>query len=174
MFDQTRTIPVVSPSLGAVVKETVEHFEKQGYTSHCGQTVSGGWQISLTKGGTFKAVLGLKTALNAQITPQPDGTAVHLSIGIFGREVVPTAIMLFIAWPLMIIPIWGMVKQYQLDEELLAIIEARLRAHSVVADQKFCTECGAVIDTMAQICPRCGGSVGQSKSDHADNKVASS
>ncbi|MDQ3706377.1 MAG: zinc ribbon domain-containing protein, partial [Chloroflexota bacterium] len=77
----------------------------------------------------FKAVLGMKTSLNIEIDPAIDGTLIRAKVGIWGEQAVPTMIMLFVAWPVLLTQIWGMAQQANLDDEALFRSEqALLRA----------------------------------------------
>ena len=158
MFDETRTIPVVLPDLAPVAQELMERFQAQGYDVARVQTATRGWDISIGKGGTFKAVLGLKTALKLLITPLDGSTSVHLSVGIFGLQAVPAVISLLVAWPVLLTQIWGIVQQRQLDHAVLEAVEASLRSHAAASapGQHFCTECGATINPGAHFCQGCG------------------
>jgi predicted RNA-binding Zn-ribbon protein involved in translation (DUF1610 family) len=153
MFNETRTIPILLINLAPVTIDVTEHFKTRGYEVESTQMTSGGWDISITKGGAFKAFFGLKTALKAQIRPVADGTEVHLSVGIFGREVIPTAITAFVAWPVILPQIWGLVQQHNLNHEVFETVEASARGHF---ESRFCTSCGAQFGAAAHFCPGCG------------------
>ena len=75
-------------------------------------------QVSIRKGGTFKAIIGMKTALNIKIEPVANGTTVDAGVGTFGQQAVPTAITLLIFWPVIIAQVWNMAQEAKLDEEL--------------------------------------------------------
>jgi uncharacterized membrane protein len=89
---------------------------------------TGGWQVSVRKGGIFKTVSGLKTALNIKIEPAENWTNAEASIGVFGAQVIPTAITLLVAWPIILFQIWGLARNSGLDEEALTTIEQILEA----------------------------------------------
>ena len=158
MFDETRTFPVVLPDLAPVAQALVERFRAEGYDADSVQTATRGWDISISKGGAFKAVLGLKTALKLLITPVEGGTSAHLSVGIFGRQAVPSLISLLVAWPVALAQVWGIVQQRQLDHAVLEVLEASLRSHAAAAapGRRFCTDCGAAISADAHFGPGCG------------------
>ena len=42
-------------------------------------------------------------------------------IGIFGQQVIPTIITMFIFWPVILSQLWGIVKQSQLDDRVMII-----------------------------------------------------
>ena len=87
-------------------------------------------QVSIRKGGTFKAIIGMKTALNIKIEPVANGTTVDARVGIFGQQAVPTAITLLIFWPVIIAQVWNMAHESKLDEEALDVAEESLKAPS--------------------------------------------
>jgi hypothetical protein len=87
-------------------------------------------QVSIRRGGTFKAIIGLKTALNVRIEPVANGTKVEAGVGIFGQQAIPTAITLLVFWPVIIAQVWNMAQEAKLDEEALGVAEESLKAHS--------------------------------------------
>jgi len=87
-------------------------------------------QVSIRKGGTFKAIIGMKTALNIKIEPVANENTVDARVGIFGQQAVPTAITLLIFWPVIIAQVWNMAQESKLDEEALDVVEESLKAHS--------------------------------------------
>lgn len=152
-----------------------QNFTLEGYEINRDNLISGGVDISLTKGGFFKAVLGMKTALKITIVPVGDFIDFEAGIGIFGQQVVPTLIMLFITWPVLITQIWGLVKQSQLDDKALDIAMSVISSNGVdthkhcsfpppipneltnkVPTVRFCTNCGTSLPGNARFCSNCG------------------
>jgi hypothetical protein len=177
-FKSFRMFPMIVPDLALVANEVAQYFERQGFEVTSQPTVTHGWDISITKGGVFKAVLGLKTALKINIEPAGTMTNASAGIGIFGSQAIPTAITLLLFWPVLITQIWGMVQNSKLDEEAMQAIEASLRVHSssregqenpvaignaatmVANATRFCTECGAPLSVGSRFCANCGVKVG--------------
>jgi hypothetical protein len=165
VFASEKEIPKVATDLGLVAADLVEHFKKQSFEAISEQTLTGGWHISIRKGGIFKAVLGLKTALNIEIESLEMATRVKASIGIFGQQLIPSVIMLFFAWPVLLTQIWGLVRQAKLDDEAIACVEQSLLRHSATPNtinaqpqakqSKFCSNCGHQLSSLAA-CPNCG------------------
>ena len=82
-------------------------------------------------------------------------------VGIFGQQVIPTMIMLFVAWPVLLTQIWGLVQQSKLDDKALAIAEAVIRKSGSATPQaeigdRFCTKCGHKVLADAVYCSFCG------------------
>lgn len=128
-FESVKTVPVKLNDLSGAASEVMNYFRAQGYEVTGKPTSTGGVLISLRKGDTFKAVLGMKTSLNIEIDPAIDGTLIRAKVGIWGEQAVPTMIMLFVAWPVLLTQIWGMAQQANLDDEALFRTEqALLRA----------------------------------------------
>ncbi|HEY0069087.1 MAG TPA: zinc-ribbon domain-containing protein [Chloroflexia bacterium] len=128
-FESVKTVPVRLADLAPAASEVMNYFRAQGYEVTGKPTGTGGVLISLRKGDSFKAVLGMKTSLNIEIDPAIDGTLIRAKVGIWGEQAVPTMIMLFVAWPVLLTQIWGMAQQANLDDEAIFRTEqALLRA----------------------------------------------
>ena len=155
------------PSLIPTIASRIEaSFSSEGYVVQNQSLMSGVTDISITKGGIFKAVLGMKTALKISLSPQSGGIMFNAGIGIFGQQVIPTLVMMFVAWPVLLTQIWGLVQQSKLDDKALAIAEDVVRNSSfvsrqhsygtAVSDNKFCTQCGTKNTSGANFCIHCG------------------
>lgn len=175
-----------NPSLIPQIAERIRDvFQADGYEVSVQELYNGGVDISLSKGGVFKMILGMKTALKVTMLPQGNLIDFDAKVGIFEQQVIPTVIMLFIMWPVVLTQIWGLIKQSQLDDNVLAVanqvilenpsmggcpppppfeaspsdVEADAFVSSPIngeADVRFCTECGAVVASDASFCPSCG------------------
>ena len=128
-FSTTRLIPLRVADLTPVAQDVAAYFRAQEYTVGSSRLAEG-WHISIHKGDGFKALLGLKTALNIRIEPRPEGTFVSAGIGIFDTQVLPTMITVFVFAPVVLGQIWGIVQQNQLDEEAVRYVEDRLAFYS--------------------------------------------
>src|ERR687898_928472 len=129
-FSSSRTVPHVVEDLSAVAQDVMRHFESQDYEVTETNIPTGGVQVSIRRGGTFKAIIGLKSALNIKIEPVANGTTVDAGVGIFGQQAIPTAITLLVFWPVIIAQVWNMAQEAKLDEEALRVAEESLKAHS--------------------------------------------
>jgi hypothetical protein len=129
-FNSSRTVPHVVEDLAPVAQDLMRHFEQQDYEVTETLIPTGGVQVSIRRGGTFKAIVGLKTALNIKLVPEANGTRVEAGVGIFGQQAIPTAITLLVFWPVVIAQVWNMAQEAKLDEEAIRVAEESLRAHS--------------------------------------------
>jgi hypothetical protein len=129
-FSSSRTVPHVVEDLAPVAQDVMRHFEQQEFEVTETHIPTGGTQVSIRRGGTFKAIIGLRSALNIKIEPQANGTRVQAGVGIFGQQALPTAITLLVFWPVVVAQVWNMAKESKLDEEALGIAEESLKAHS--------------------------------------------
>jgi hypothetical protein len=130
-FNSSKTFPYVVEDLAPVAKDVMDHFEAQDFeVTETNIPTTGGVQVSIRRGGTFKAIIGMKTALNIKIEPVANGTTVDAGVGIFGQQAIPTAITLLIFWPVIIAQVWNMAQESKLDEEALGVAEESLKAHS--------------------------------------------
>lgn len=152
-------------SLIPVISERLESsFISDGFTVTKAELYNGGYDISIAKGELFKAVLGMKTALKITLTPNGDGILFDAGIGIFGMQLIPTLISWYVAWPVLIAQIWGIVKQSKLDDKALEIAEAVINEHAsdmvvnrLVSDTDlYCLYCGKTIPVDSAYCPFCG------------------
>lgn len=159
---QTSLIP-------AMADRICQEFAADGYDVKRDNLVSGGVDISVAKGNMFKAALGMKTALKITLIPAAGGISFEAGVGIFGQQAIPTIIMWFFAWPVLITQIWGLVQQSKLDDKALAAAQAVLnenegngavpppfRGNDSNEAAKFCTNCGSQTPASARFCPNCG------------------
>ena len=132
-FNSSKTFPYTVEDLAPVAQDVMRHFESQDYEVTDTHIPTGGVQVSIRRGGTFKAIIGMKTALNIKIEPVANGTTVEAGVGIFGQQAVPTAITLLVFWPVLVAQVWNMAQESKLDEEALRVAEESLKAHSSTA-----------------------------------------
>ena len=123
LYGNPTLIPIISSAI-------IEEFREEGYDVTTQDLMSGGKDISITKGGMFKAIIGMKTALKISLKPYDNKIQFEAGVGIFGLQAIPSAIALFVAWPVMITQIWGLVQQSKLDDKALEIAESVLYRHS--------------------------------------------
>ena len=181
MFKTNRSFPYTPASLAAVAEQVKAAFQAEGYEAIGHETPGGGQFISLTKGDTFKAVLGLKTALNIQMDPKPGGTDVEAKIGTYGEAFIGAAVAAFVFWPLILTQVAGVVESSKLDDRAMVEIEKALKAHANgtatgASSQesttsagsassapegvtKTCSSCGASLPEGAKFCLECGAAV---------------
>lgn len=166
-FKTQKTI-IASPELIPEMSNLIiSHFSKEGFETQNTNLPGGACQISISKGGLFKAALGLKTALNISLTPVNGNVYFDAGIGIFGKQVVPSMLTLFVAWPIIITQMWGLVQQSKLDDQALALAEDAARTASSGSSKgstpnpsasagRFCTSCGTPLTGNERFCPNCG------------------
>src|SRR3569832_1401192 len=132
-FNSSKTFPYHVEDVAPVAQDVMHHFEDQDFEVTETNLPMGGAQVSIRKGGTFKAIIGMKTALNIKIEPVANGTTVDAGVGIFGQQAIPTAITLLVFWPVLIAQVWNMAHETHWDEEALDVAEASLKAHATKA-----------------------------------------
>ena len=131
VFESEKSFSCNPALINEIAQNIVTEFQRDGY--ECAIVPSGyGTQISIRKGGMFKAALGLKTSLNVVITPIPNANAITIKagVGLFAQQAIPTAIMLFVFWPVIVTQIWGLVQQSHLDDKVMTIAERTIIAAS--------------------------------------------
>ena len=114
LYGSTTLIPTIANRIQ-------EEFQNDGYEVAMDALSSGGYDISITKGGIFKAVLGMKTALKVTLLPQGSNIHFEAGVGIWGQQAIPTVISMLFFWPVLLTQIWGMVEQSKLDDKALEI-----------------------------------------------------
>ena len=139
-FNSSKTFPYTVEDLAPVSRDVMDHFEAQDYEVTETNIPTGGTQVSIRKGGTFKAIIGMKTALNIKIEPVANGTTVDAGVGIFGQQAIPTAITVLVFWPVIIAQVWNMAHESHLDDEALRVAEESLKAHSSEAPSEATAE----------------------------------
>jgi hypothetical protein len=139
-FNSTKTFPYFVEDVAPVAQDVMDHFKEQDFEVTETNIPAGGAQVSIRKGGTFKAIIGMKTALNIKIEPVANGTTVDAGVGIFGQQAIPTAITLLVFWPVLIAQVWNMAHESNLDDEALRVAEESLKAHSTEAPSEATAE----------------------------------
>lgn len=162
-FNTHKIINAEPALIPEMVNKIAEHFKSQGYEVDVQVSDLGTYDISLTKGGMFKAVLGLKTALKVTLKSELDRVSFDAGIGIFGQQLIPALIMYFVAWPVLLTQIWGIVQQANLDDTALFLAESVVpiesftsRAVNTNEISSFCSNCGEKHDVGMKYCPYCG------------------
>lgn len=128
VFKSETVIPISVTDLGPVAQELAEHFKQRSYQVECTETSDGKWEVGITRGGKFKSIAGLKSAMKIELEPLPRGTMVRAGAGLFGKQAAVTAVTMVIWWPLAIAPIWGMIREAGLDNEAVRVIEVSLKS----------------------------------------------
>ena len=142
-FKSTKTFFASPEIIPAIVKDITGTFTNEGYQVQAQDLISGGYDISITKGNMFKAVLGMKTALKVHIYPANEQIRVDAGVGIFGQQAVPTLISMFLFWPVLITQIC--IRDRNTNNNTAA-----------PAGGKFCTQCGKSMPAEALFCSGCG------------------
>ena len=116
IYGNTAQIPFVAEQLRLA-------FASEGYEVRIENTRVGR-EVYITKGGLFKAALGLRSALKVLLLPSRDGhIEMEAGVSIFKQQFVPTVITLCLFSPMVVAQIWGMIKQAKLDEKAVDIAE---------------------------------------------------
>jgi hypothetical protein len=161
----TQTILSGNPDLIPTIADNIcTTFRAEGFEVQCDSLLSGGRDISITKGGLFKAVLGMRTALKVSLIPRSGSISFDANVGIFGQQALPTVISMLFFWPVLITQIWGMIEQSKLDDKALqialeTIAKSPKQQTTSVPNSKFCTNCGAAVTEGARFCSNCGTAV---------------
>ncbi len=168
MYSKKKLLAAHPSQINAIAEAIQADFMRDGFEVNVDTLMSGGKDISITKGNLFKAVLGMRSALKVTLMPQTDGVLFDANVGIFGQQAIPTVISMFFFWPVLITQIWGLVEQSSLDDRALTIAEQAIAgsspslapassfSSSLTSANKFCTNCGAKLDGTSKFCSNCG------------------
>ena len=164
-FTSTKVFKVSSDRISDMARALETELRKDGYETRSDTLLGGDVIVSLTKGGFFKSVIGMKTALKVELRAENGTVLAKTSVGIWGHQIVPTIIMLLWFWPVLITQIWGLVQQSQLDARVMGILSnaAQRGADAIdvpfkdVTSAMFCSECGKPV--VGNFCSNCGAKV---------------
>ena len=167
-YSKKKLLATHSSQINAIAEAIESDFVRDGFEVKVDTLMSGGKDISITKGNLFKAVLGMRSALKVTLIPQTDGVLFDANVGIYGQQAIPTVITMLFFWPVLITQIWGLVEQSSLDDRALALAEQAIARRgtssasassftsSFAGSPKFCTNCGTKTDGTSKFCPECG------------------
>ena len=165
-FKSQKRLVGAAPMLSQVANGVASEFRADGYEVCLINLSSGGAEVSITKGGLFKGIMGLRTALKIQLIPFGNDIDFEAGVGIFGQQAIPTIISMFFFWPVLVTQIWGMVQQSKLDDRALHIAESIIASPTIGTTMgtstnasKFCTQCGTKNPANAKFCCNCGKSL---------------
>lgn len=163
-FNTKKTLFASPALIPAIAEQITRDFQAEGYEAISETLTSGGAEVSVSKGGMFKSVVGMKTALKISLTPQNGSIVFDAGVGIFGKQLVPTLVMWYVGWPILLTQIWGLIQQSKLDDKALTIAEKVIADSGETANEdtplsaayRFCTACGTKNLETANSCCGCG------------------
>ena len=163
-FNTKKTLFASPALIPAIAEQITRDFQAEGYEAISETLTSGGAEVSVSKGGMFKSVVGMKTALKISLTPQNRSIVFDAGVGIFGKQLVPTLVMWYVGWPILLTQIWGLIQQSKLDDKALTIAEKVIADSGETANEdtplsaayRFCTACGTKNLETANSCCGCG------------------
>lgn len=126
LFNSTKLFAHSPQLLAQAVPAFIGKMEQRGYQVEASSLKAEEWNISITKGGVFTLVVGMKTSLKLKIKKQQNSILAQISAGLFGKQIIPSLLSYFIFWPLVVAQIWGLIQQSKMDEEVFAVFESTL------------------------------------------------
>jgi len=165
-FKSFKIIPGSTNIIPQVGRDIMDYFIAQDFDVKGDSLISGGYDISISRGNLIKTVSGMKMALKIQIRPQAGQIYIEAGAGVLGQQALPTIISFVICWPIIFTQIWGIIQQSNLDEKAIEIAEASVLKHgnasacfqtSQPQNSKYCTQCGQANMEGAKFCRECGG-----------------
>ena len=156
-YSKKKLLAAHPSQINSIAEAIQNDFVRDGFEMNVDTLMSGGKDISITKGNLFKAVLGMRSALKVTLIPQTDGVLFDANVGIYGQQAIPTVISMLFFWPVLITQIWGLVQQSSLDDRALEVAEKTISITKTTNEStKYCTNCGTKIDVSSKYCPSCG------------------
>jgi len=171
-YSKKKLLAAHSSQINSIAEAIQTDFARDGFEVNVDTLMSGGKDISITKGNLFKAVLGMRSALKVTLIPQTEGVLFEANVGIYGQQAIPTVISMLFFWPVLITQIWGLVEQSSLDDRALALAEQAIDGGATSSastssftstftdNHIFCTNCGAKLDGASKFCSNCGTKLG--------------
>ena len=159
IYNTRKLLSATAVQIPDMTESIRQDFLSDDYEVAVDTLLNGGCDISVTKGGLFEAVLGMRSAMKITLTPQFEGVLFDTHVGIFGQQAIPTVISMFFFWPVLITQIWGMVSQSKMDERALAAAERVLNGEMTALSVKntlFCPNCGTKLTRDGLFCTYCG------------------
>lgn len=158
-----KLLPASISQIPLIAEAIRRDFTDEGFEVCVDTLMSGGRDISITKGNLFMAVLGMRTALKLTLTPRHDGVFFDANVGIYGQQAIPTVISMLFFWPVLLTQIWGLIEQSALDDRALVVAEKTLQGSpanpSIASETNFCTNCGVRLTNIGTFCPHCGAKI---------------
>lgn len=128
-FKTKKTLYGDTVKIPQVAEKIRKEFADEGYEVRIEDPASG-QRIFISKGGLFKAALGLRTALEITMKPNSAGNIeFEAGISVVKQQLIPTIITICFFSPLVIAQVWGMIKQSKLDKKALEIAERGFYQH---------------------------------------------
>ena len=162
LTDSSRIFSTTVQDTESISQYCKQYFENKGYSVAVEPTLNGNF-VSITKGGIFQSIAGMKTGLNINIDRMPQAISVSMKVGIFGKQAVPAAIAMLVFWPIIIPQIYGLIQQNKLDAEAYEVIgvaikncEKQINDNTENGNVSFCQFCGAKVPADAEFCTSCG------------------
>ncbi len=123
VFSTKKTLYGDTARIPQVAEEIRKEFANEGYEVSIEDPASG-QRIFISKGGLFKAAVGLRTELEITMIPDSAGNIkFEAGVNVVKQQLIPTIITICFFQPVFIAQVWGMIKQSKLDEKALAIAE---------------------------------------------------
>ena len=128
-FSTKKTLYGDTARIPQVAEEIRKEFANEGYEVRIEDPASG-QRIFISKGGLFKAAIGLRTELEITMIPDSAGNIeFEAGVNVVKQQLIPTIITICFFQPVFIAQVWGMIKQSKLDEKALAIAERGFYQH---------------------------------------------
>jgi hypothetical protein len=96
LLKASRIIHATLPDLTPVGQAVMAHFADRDYEVNGEQTGPQCWEVGIHKGGTFRAIVGMKVALRIRIETIGTSTQVEASIGLLESQGISTAISMLV------------------------------------------------------------------------------
>jgi len=145
--------------LNQLSQKISQQLENEGYKIQF-TTAPLGIIIQAQKAGILRDIITADRAFTILITGQPDDFSIHVGIGKWVQNLTIAATeTLFLSWLFLAIDVPEMLWTRHVENEIVnaitQIVETATSA-PMPKTQRYCVNCGGIIQSDASYCPKCG------------------
>lgn len=133
-------------------------FESEGFNYAVESESANRLVVTVTKGNLFKQIVGLKQGLEITLSNNDGKVSVNAKGTVIKDQLIASALAWFIAWPVIIPQVVGMINQSNLDEKAIDVVSSAFKEFDAEKTM-FCPHCGTKVSRNDTCCPNCGASL---------------
>ncbi len=133
-------------------------FESEGFEYSVESESANRMVVTVTKGNLFKQIVGLKQGLEITLSNNGGKVSVSAKGTVFKDQLIASALTWWVAWPVIIPQVIGMINQSNLDEKVIDVVSSAYQEFDA-GKTAFCPFCGTKVSKGDTCCPHCGASL---------------